>query len=252
MEIKAPETTNADILAPFERITIPQGIYNKLSAVDFKIRDALAGSFGSRKQFEDNLSRNYYYVPAKYLDEEKVSALRYIALFQSKSMFGGNGRIEYYGEITVAKHLCRREIRFPMRRDNGDEMYYAFAVSEWKRLSPPISATFEIVNEPKLTSFFLLQNSTQTYELFGIGSAQQYILLHELRRMYSEAQNASSEHFEALCGLNNGKALRINGKYIEVIDENGNSLIAPPITLSDFARDPRRCFATISAMSGIQ
>ena len=239
------------MIAPFERITLPQGIYAKLATVDFNIRDVLVGSFGSRKQFEDNLKRNYYYIPAKYIDDDKVSALRYIALFRSKSMFGGNSRIEYYGEITCVKHLPRREIKFPMRRNNGDEMYYAFAVSEWKNLSPQISAAFETVNKPRLTNSFLLQNSTQSFELFGISTAQQYILLHELRRMYSEAINASSEQFEALCELNNGKTLRINGNYIDVMDGNGESLINPPITLSDFTHDPRRSFAIISKMSGL-
>ena len=46
--------------------------------------------------------------------------------------------IRYYGEVTYMKKVPRKEIKFPMSRNNGDEEYYAFRIKEWKTLPNPM------------------------------------------------------------------------------------------------------------------
>ena len=74
------------------------------------------------------------------------------------------------------KKVRRREIDFPMSRNNGDEEYYAFRIKEWKTLPTPIVVKDEWVNEPKFTSLFLLEHSQQSFELFNIHSEEEYRL----------------------------------------------------------------------------
>ena len=97
----------------------------------------MVGSLGSVAQFEDNIKRRYYYVPAKYIKDSDLP-IRYIALYQSKNRFREYAGVRYYGEVTYMQKVKRKDIDFPMSRNNGDEMYYAFRIKAWKALPAPI------------------------------------------------------------------------------------------------------------------
>ncbi len=224
----------------FERATMPRGIEKRLSRVDWSCKDALVGSVASKEQFLDNIKRRYYYVPANYLNGRLP--IRHIALYQSSKMFGDDAGIRYYGEVIEAKRLKRNEIKFPSKHKNDDAVYYAFLVNEWKQLPKAIDVKDEGVYGPRFTNLFLLQNCTQSYELFSITSEEQYRLLYELKRIFKDDVNVQSE---GILRVGN-KALWMHEGCLDILDENSKSLITPPLRISDFSRHPRRYFNMIA------
>ena len=229
----------------FERASLPAGIEKRLAKVDWNVSDVLVGSLGSKEQLEDNLARNYYYVPEKNIEKEKLP-IRYIALYQSSNMFKDEAGIKYYGLVTETKRLQRKDIKFPMRRNNGEEWYYAFRIKEWKTLPIAISAKDEWVFKPKYTNLFLLQHCTQTYELFNIHSDEQYRLLHELKRMFSDATVNANAQAEPIYQIDNGKSIWVHEGCFDILNENGERLFDPLLRISDFARHPRSYFGMIA------
>ena len=228
----------------FERASLPFGIEKRLSRVDWEREDVLVGAFGSKEQFQDNLARNYYYVPAKHLDRNRLP-IHHIALYQSTKMFGNDAGIRYYGEVIEAKRLKRGEIKFPSRRHNEDELYYAFLVKEWKELPVAISVKDEGVYEPKFTNMFLLQHCSQSYELFHIRSEDQYRLLYELKRVFESAEVNANAQAEPIYQIEGGKAVWVHEGVFDILDENGNKLTSS-LRISDFTRHPRQYFNLIA------
>ena len=231
----------------YNNASLPCCILNKLSKVDWNTKDVIVGSFGSVKQFEDNIARNYYYVPAKYFPEGKL-CVNYAALFQSKAMFGRDCGIRYYGRITETKLLKRKDIHFPLRKNNGDEMYYAFNISSWEKLSVPIDVQYDTDREPQLTNIFLLEHCSKAYELFCIDSSAKYICFRELNQLIGNAINAANPHFEAVKKFGNGKGIWIHNGYIDVFDKDGERLFQSPPRISDFAADPKNILCILTDM----
>ena len=229
----------------FERASLPSGVEKRLSRVDWSRRDVLVGSLGSKEQFQDNLSKKYYYVPAKYVERSRLP-IHYIALYQSTRMFGNQSGIRYYGEVIEAKRLKRSEIKFPSRRQNGDELYYAFMVKNWIELPIAISVKDEGVYEPKFTNLFLIQHCNQSYELFHIHSEAQYRLLHELKRMFDNAAINTNSQSEPIYQLDSGKSVWVHEGCFDILNENGERLFDPPLRISDFSHHPRAYFNLIA------
>lgn len=230
----------------FERATLPAGIERRLAKVDWSSMDVLVGSVRSREQFRDNLARKYYYVPAKNFDRNNLP-IHYVALYQSKTLFGAaECGIRYYGEVIEAKRLKRKEIDFPLTRNNGEEQYYAFLVKEWKTLPVAISVKDEGVLKPQCTNLFLLQHCSQSYELFNIKSDEQYRLLHELKRVFSSATVNANEQAEPIYQLEDGNVVWVHGGTFDILNSKGERLFDPPLRISDFARHPRHYFNLIA------
>jgi len=122
--------------------------------VDWSVKDVLVGSLGSIDQLKDNLARRYYYVPAENVYKDSLP-VQYIALYQSYNLFGESGGIKYYGEVIETKRVKRKNIDFPIRRNNGEEWYYAFRVKSWNKLPVAIAVKDEGVYKPKFTNMFL-------------------------------------------------------------------------------------------------
>lgn len=228
----------------FERASLPSGIEKRLAAVDWSRRDVLVGSFRNREQFEVNLRDGYYYVPARVFDAGRLP-IRYVALYQSSNLFGENAGIRYYGEVLTTTKVKRRVIPLPMSGRNGDEPYYVFRVSEWKSLDRPISVKDEGVNEPKYTNMFLLNNSVHTYELFSIGSEEQFRLLYELKRVFDHAE-IEGDGAEPTYKIDGKHSIYVREGCFDILNEKGERLFVPPIRISEFSRHPRAYFNMIA------
>ena len=212
-----------------------------ITNVDWSVYDVLVGSFGSKEQFEDNLARKYYYAPAAFIKENKMP-VKYIALYQSKKFHDAG--IRYYGKVTYVKKMKRKKIPFPMRRPNGNEDYYLFAVDEWKPLPRSIRVRDEGVFEPNFTSMFLLANSIYSYELFNVRSAEQFEILRALREFFIQTYiyaNKACETYE----LSNGISLKASGGALYLTDSNGRSILERPFSLSSFTKHPKNSFNMI-------
>lgn len=228
----------------FSKLSIPEFLKEKVCDYDLTIKDVLVGSLGSVEQFRDNIDKKYYYVPAKYIPKD-ASFLKHIAIFQSKRFFGNNSGISYYGEISSNQLLPRKDIPFPTHKQNEDELYYEFKINEWKRLPTPISILYETVFEPKFTNFFLLTHCSQSYELFNIRTSDEFVLLHEIKMLYSEAKIACSLHFEKTIQLSTGYSVWLHDNYFDIYNSIGERSLSAPIPISDFEKNPGRTFRKI-------
>lgn len=160
-------------------------VESELVKTDWSIRDVLVGSLGSQAQLEDNLRRAYYYVPARTLPNADFP-IRYIALYQSRNLFGEDAGIRYYGRVSRRKPVLRKQIDFPLSRNNPEELYYAFRVEGWQTLPSPMEIRDEGVNGPKFTNLFLLEHSAQSFELFQIHSQGEFRLMAAIRHALSQ------------------------------------------------------------------
>lgn len=234
-------------ISPRENDILPIGINKKLVETDWNKSDVLVGSLGSERQLQDNLTRKYYYVPAKYIASEN-HPINHVAIFQSSTLFGNNSGIRYYGNVTKTSLLTRKEIDFPMRRNNGDEKYYAFMVDGWKTLTIPIDGRYESVNEPKFTNMFLLEHCTRSYELFSIRSAEQYVLFHVLYQIFGDALSAVNKQYECVRRFSGDRSIWIHDGYIDVLDGSGNRINEKALFIEDYCKQPKSILCKLTDM----
>ena len=209
---------------------------NQLSQMDWSHRDVLVGSFRRTEQFAINLRDRYYYVPAERLAEDRLP-IRYVALYQSATLFGGNAGIRYYGEVLATAKVRRGRIPVPMSRNNGNEPYCVFRVREWKELPMPITVKGEGVNEPRFTNMFLLTHCAHSYELFHVHSAEQFRLLTALKRM-SDSHGDSAPY-----RIDQKHSLLLGNGTFELLNEERGSLLR--FKVSEFKRYPRYYFSLL-------
>lgn len=146
----------------FERATLPRGIEEKLAKVDWSVRDVLVGSLRDREQLKIALEHNFYHVPARQLGEDDLP-VRYVAIYQSRNIFGTEAGVRYYGEVTKVIPVRRNEITEIPK--NSTEPYYRLEVKEWKQLDCAIEPK-EFAHISRFTNLFLLEHSTEYPELF--------------------------------------------------------------------------------------
>ena len=166
----------------FERSILPVGIESRLAKVEWDKKDVLIGSLSSKKQFDAVIKDKYYYIPKSSMPDIRKN-VRYIALYQSNRLFGKNSGILYYGEVLSSEIRKRKNINNISGRTNPNEDCFYYSIDEWKTLDSKIEFEEEWVYKPRLTNYFLLNNSIKTFELFNIRTEEDYRLVTELRRL---------------------------------------------------------------------
>lgn len=225
----------------FERASLPRGIERMLAKVDWTVKDMLVGALSNKMQLEFNLNKKFYHVPAKFISEDNLP-IRYIALYQSNSIFKKESGIRYYGTV-IRTYTCRRkDIPIPMTRDNANELYYRFDVKSWEILPVAIKVCEEGVIRPKFTNIFLFQNCRDSYELFNIHSEEQYRLLQELKRISIDTAVNNDEHKPGF-RLNDKISINLLNGNIIVCTSTGK--IINKALVAEFIRRPRHTFNKI-------
>ena len=178
-------------------------------------RDVLVGSLRQKVQLDICLRHRFYHIPA-YRIRESDFPIRYVALYQSKHLFGPAAGIRYYGEVIRCLSVHRAEIReIPSSRTTP---YYRLEIREWKCLDPPIAVGDKGIITA-MTNLFLLRHCTRVPEL-SIGSETEYRLymglIHALEeypaRRISFHRHLSIGSF-SLC-LDNGRVALSNGTQV--------------------------------------
>lgn len=231
-----------------ERTSLPREIETELAKVDWNVSNVLVGSLRSEEQFDINYSRKFYHVPASKVMTSRLP-IRYVAMYRPKSW--SDPGIRYYGEVTAASVVRRKEIPVPMRnRNNGEEPYYFFRVKRWNVLPAAIEVKEEGVYEPKYTNLFLLKNCRQSYELFHIHSEEQYRLVCELRRIFSDTSvNEKESGREQIIRIGTNDVIRAREGYFDLCGGSGE--IIERIRITDYAKHPRLYFEKIKRAAGI-
>lgn len=209
----------------------------ELEGADWHTRDVLVGSLRSQAQLADNLRRSYYYVPARTLPDRAVP-IRYIALYQSRNLFGADAGIRYYGRVSYQKPVLRGQIDFPLSRNNPEELYYAFRVESWRALPSPIEIRDEGVSAPKFTNLFLLEHCTQSFELFHIRSEADFRLMAAIRRALAQSHQKYR--------IDEGHTLAAAKESFLLMDAGGRILGRVP--MDSFHRSPSSAFRQLKGM----
>lgn len=223
----------------FERATLPRGIEDKLAKIDWTQRDVLVGALRNKAQLDTCLSNRFYHVPVARIKDADLP-IHYVAIYQSKNLFGREAGIRYYGEVTKTSIVKRRDIKQIPK--NTEELYYLFEIKEWKELNRPLVAK-EVRDFPFFTNMFLLQHCPDVPDLH-ISSEEEYRLYIELRRM---ANDASINETDAEAGF------KYNDRVVTM--ENGsifvsrNGKVMDKISIETFMRKPREAMRMISKNS---
>ena len=219
----------------FERTTLPRGIEEKLAIVDWNKKDVLLGTFRDAQQFKVCFDKKMYYIPAKEV-EEKDLPIHYVALYQTINKFGAEAGIRYYGEVLRTALVRRESIKeVPIRRNNGQELYYRFYIREWKELQKPIRPR-EVGFTKNYTNLFLLEHSEYIPELL-FQSEEEYRFYAELKRNVNSAEindagaNIGFEHEDTKFIFASGNILAI--RRDEIVEQ---------IPVADFSRKPAATF----------
>ena len=112
---------------------------------------------------------------------EDAGSLAFVSMYLPRRY--DDAGIRYYGRITRITYLVRSQIPYPMTHNNPDEMYCRLDVASWHVRSVPISIKEEGVYTPQMTYSFLFVHCRETYELFHIHSAEDFLLLQKLRNL---------------------------------------------------------------------
>ncbi len=216
----------------FERATLPRGIESKLAKVDWSKRDVLVGTLKNPEQLDICLKHKFYHIPESRIDEEHLP-IHYVAIYQTKAMFGADAKIELYGEVKSTKIVKRKEItEIP---SDSDELYYRFEIKSWKKLDTPI--------KPKeqgfvsiFTNMFLLRHSAKVLELC-LQSEEEYRFYTELKRR-TDAAVINDEDPSVGFQLGDLKVAFEEGEII-LIKEGS---IIEKCSVSEFSRTPNATF----------
>ena len=225
----------------FERTTLPRGIEEKLATVDWSKRDVLIGTFRSVKQFEICYEKKFYYVPEKPIGRDRLP-IHWVALYQTNTMFGGNGEIRYYGEVIGFSRASRKSItEVPMTHNNTEEIYYRITVKEWKDITE-----VNVTGKPILpkesgfcvdfTNMFLLKHSEIVPEL-QFKNEEEYRFYCELKRAVERAEiSEGAENIGFVRG--DSKFVFAGGEILAIREDK----IVERIELTEFARRPSKMF----------
>ena len=219
----------------FERTTLPRGIEAKLAKVDWSVRDVLIGTLSKKEQLDVCLNHRFYHVPTSRIKESDFP-IRYIAIYQSKTLFGADAGIQYYGEVTKCIPVRRCDIK--ESPSTKTDPYYRLEVKEWKKLSKPIAAK-ERAYTTSFTNLFLLEHSAEMPELW-LRSEEEYRLYTELKRAINdttindEENNLGFTFGDFLVTFDDGKIAISKGANILAQHE-----------IADFSRSPNAVFRLI-------
>ena len=137
----------------------------------------------------------------------------------------------------------RGNIQVPMNRNNADEVYYFFRIREWIELDKPIEIKDSGKGIPKFTNQFLLENCSESYQLFNINSDEQYRLMTELQKAYGKTETSIDDNEYAVYKINDTHTIVQENGYFVVMTIDGD--IVEKISVTDFEKHPRNIFNKI-------
>ena len=201
----------------FERASLPAGVSERLQKSDLTKRNVLVGLCKNLEHYNFCKQHRIYYWPAKDIDEKRFP-LEYIAIHQTKAIFGEeNTGISNYGIIQYYEKLTGRQLRkhyaenVPLTANNKNETFFVFhLLGSWQDLEKTIVSD-DAISHHFYTNIDLLRCSTNRKEL-SLTSLEQLRLYSELQRLLGNVDiNESLENEEPKM-----KGFEFNGHYISV------------------------------------
>lgn len=226
----------------FERTTLPIGIEEKLAKVNWTARDVLVGALHSREQLDIALEHKVYHIPASKVSKERLP-IRYIAIYQSKVLFGDKlSGVRYFGEVFNYQLVKRSNI--PELPKNSEKLYYRFEIKEWRELERPLKAVGIGARSSLYTNLFLLQNVEETPDLL-LRSEAEYRLYTELKRAVKAITVEDKGKDRLGIQLGDQKSIVLEEDDFLIVCDNS---IKDKIPVAEFARAPRKYFQRIQSV----
>jgi len=149
----------------YERSTRPRGT-QRYYQDKFTGKNVLVGSLRAG-QLEVALQHKFYHIPLKNLKDHKVlTQLEYVAVYQSKNIYGEEGGVHWYGKIVDWQVLPRKAItERPPRPGTEEELYVKFMVEEWIQREVPIASGGQGIQTLLLTTKYIFDRAREIAEL---------------------------------------------------------------------------------------
>ena len=217
----------------FERASLPRGIEEKLTRVDWSVKDVMVGTVRNQEQLKFCKEKKWYYVPARFIND-KVLPIRYIALHEES--IGTDTGIRMYGEVLETRKMKRSSIPTPSR-GNPDELYYCFRIREWLNLQESISIKDSSKGQPRFTNKLLLDTCKESYQLFEIESEADYRLMLEIINAFGDVETD-----EKVYKINESFSITTIGEDFTVMSNDGTT---KKFSKASFANHPRAIFRNL-------
>ncbi|RJX40275.1 DUF2357 domain-containing protein [Paenibacillus pinisoli] len=149
-------------------------------------KNVLVGSLREVSQLEDALRYKFYHVPLENIsDHSLLTQLEYIALYQSRNQFHGQGEagVNWYGKVADWKVLRRKEIlERPARYGSEEKLYVKFTVQEWFKREKPIVPGGRGIYSLLYTSKYMFDRAFEIAEL-KLNTDEDLVTWREQRRI---------------------------------------------------------------------
>jgi len=215
-------------------VTLSEELERELASVNWKIKDTMIGTVRDDIQLDYILEHNCYYAPAQFITSDDLP-IRYIALYEQG--IGTEPCIRLFGKVIAEKKIKRAKIGVPQSRDNGNELYYFFKVRYWDILSKPIDLRGTQRGKPLFTNKFLLDNCTQSYQLFSVTCEEEFRLLVLVNDAVKEPDK------DVIYRINERYTIIAAEGFITVADSNAE--VVDRISLASFSFNPADKFERI-------
>lgn len=153
---------NESSYSTFERYLEPIGREHYIKEDYYKNRNVLVGTLKNKEQLEINLENKFYHTKCTNVNlmEREV---KYVAIAQSKKLFGEDAGVLYYGKVESIELIKRRYIKeIP---SDSEEMYLRFNIEEWIKLTNKIEVQGYQVRKIMYTTEYLLKNASNVGDL---------------------------------------------------------------------------------------
>lgn len=191
--------------------------------------DVLVGTLRRPSQLDICLIHGFYHVPVCQIPQERLP-IRYVAIYQSRSLFRDDCGIRFFGRVKRCIPVRRWEISEIPK--SSDQLYYRLEVVRWEQLEEPI-AVREVPFNHLFTNLFLLKNSRETPELY-LKNEWEYRCYQTLKASLRQNSPVALRHPGGIVRLKNG-FLRIYRRFRPIAT----------YAAEDFHRTPLAIFTNI-------
>lgn len=198
----------------------------------------LIGSVRSELQYEYCAAKHFYFAPAIRLTEVEMP-VAYVAMYHCVS--AGVMGIDGYARVKRTRLVRRKDIPYPMTRNNFDEEYYRFDLDRTVKLKEPIVYRDETVYGPRETTLGRLLDSKETYELFLIETEEDRELDRNLRSAAESYANAPEAEPSFI--INEYFTAKLADGHINLLNRRGT--VVTKYSIDSYTEHPGEIFAEI-------
>ncbi len=224
-DIASENSTCAELYNAYEELNeYIDFVGEKLNKISYGVtnpewtsKDALVGALRNRKQLDACLKYNFYHVPVDSLSLINI-VVNYIAVYQSKNLFGDFAGVKYWGRVIKCEIVDRCDINeIPSK---STKKYYKFTVDSWNELFPPVeSAGSGTVF--CFTNLYMLLNAVSVNELY-FGEKDEFMLYNAIRKaIFENLDNVAYKYRDTVFVLkNNMLSIYRDKRLIYAINQN--------------------------------